>query len=107
MPIIRIDWDDEKLSKNEILTLSHAIQKIVSETTKIDDVFVYANSSQVKVKIAPIEIFVEMTSHKIKDRVELITSFKNQLTAWKKNASFSHPINLTLIPRDWNIEIGI
>ena len=58
MPVIRIDYDDEKLDKDAILTLSNAIQKIVSETTKIEDVFVYANSSQIKVKVAPIEIFI-------------------------------------------------
>lgn len=107
MPIIRIDWDDEKLNQDEILILSNAIQRIVSETTKIEDVFVYANSSQVKVKIAPIEIFVEMTSHKIKDRKELITSLKTKLVDWKRENNFPHPINLTLIPRDWDIEIGI
>ena len=56
MPVIRIDYDDAKLKKNEALALSEAIQKIVSEVTNIEDVFVYANSSQVKVKIAPVEI---------------------------------------------------
>ena len=65
MPVIRIDYDDEKLSKAEVLTLSKSVQKIVSEVTKIDDVFVYANSSQIKVKIAPIEIFIQMSAHKI------------------------------------------
>ena len=107
MPIIRIDWDDEKLSKDEILTLSNAIQKIVSEITKIEDVFVYANSSQIKVKIAPIEIFVEMSAHKIKDQDELIVAIKTKLSAWKKKSAFHHPINLTLIPMNWKIEIGI
>lgn len=107
MPIIRIDWDDEKLKKDEILTLSNAIQKIVSETTGIEDVFVYANSSQVKVKIAPIEIFVEISAHKIKNEDELIEAFKTKLSEWKEKNAFHHPINLTLIPMNWKIEIGI
>ena len=76
MPVIRIDYDDEKLDRDEILTLSEAIQKIVSETTKIEDVFVYANSSQIKVKIAPVEIFVQISAHKIEDRDKLIQKIK-------------------------------
>lgn len=107
MPIIRIDWDNEKLKNDEILTLSSAIQKIVSETTGIEDVFVYANSSQVKVKIAPIEIFVEMSAHKIKNEDDLIGAFKSKLSEWKKNNDFHHPINLTLIPMNWKIKVGI
>ncbi|HLC53660.1 MAG TPA: hypothetical protein VJK03_03890 [Candidatus Nanoarchaeia archaeon] len=107
MPVIRIDYDDEKLDRDEILTLSEAIQKIVSETTKIDDVFVYANSSQIKVKIAPIEIFVQMSAHKIKDADKLVNEIKSKLSDWKKKNSFRHLINLTFIPMDWKIEIDI
>ena len=107
MPVIRIDYDDEKLDKDEILTLSNAIQKIVSETTKIEDVFVYANSSQIKVKVAPIEIFVQMSAHKIKDVDKLVSEIKSKLSDWKKKNSFHHLINLTLIPMNWKIEIGI
>ena len=98
MPVIRIDYDDEKLDKDAILTLSKAIQKIVSETTKIEDVFVYANSSQIKVKIAPIEIFVQMSAHKIKDVDKLVSEIKSRLSSWKKKNTFHHPINLSLIP---------
>ncbi len=109
MPIIRIDYDDEKLEKKEILDLSKAIQKIVSEATKIDDVFVYANSSQIKIRIAPIEIFIQMSKNKIKikDVDKLLNDIKSKLSDWKNKNSFNHLINLTLIPMDWKIEIGI
>lgn len=90
-----------------IWALSEAIQKIVSETTGIEDVFVYGNSSQIKLKIAPIEIFVEMSAHKIKDSDALIADLKSRLAAWKKEENFSQPINLTLIPMQWKVEVGI
>jgi hypothetical protein len=70
-------------------------------------VFVYANKAQIKVKIAPIEIFVEMSAHKITDLDELFSEIKSNLSEWKKTNNFSHPINLTLIPMNWKIEIGI
>ena len=107
MPMIKIEYDDTKVSDKEIASLSESIQKIVSSVTQIEDVFVYANSARIKVKIAPIEVFVQMTASKIKDKDGLIGEIKSKLSDWKKVSNFQHPINLTLIPMDWNVEIGI
>lgn len=107
MPVIRIDYDDEKVGKDDVTALSNAMQKIVSDATHIEDVFVYANSSQIKVKIAPIEIFVQMSAHKIKDVDALVNEIKSKLSDWKKKNSFQHSINLTFIPMNWKIEIDI
>jgi hypothetical protein len=107
MPIIKIQFDDGKVKEDDIVQLSHAIQKIVVETTGIEDVFVYGNSSQIKINIAPIEIFIEMSDHKIKDEDVLITDIKGKLSTWKKENNYSHPINLTLIPMHWKVEVGI
>ena len=107
MPMINIEYDNEKITSKEIIIISEGIQKIVSKITNIEDVFVYANSSQVKIKIAPIEIFIRMSENKIKDSKKLIGKFKAQLSKWKKENQFKHLINLTLIPMKWDIEIGI
>ena len=107
MPVIRIDYDDAKVEKDDVTTLSNAIQKIVSDATHIEDVFVYANSSQIKIKIAPIEIFIQMSAHKIKDEDALVNEIKLKLSDWKKKNSFKHSINMTFIPMNWKIEIGI
>ncbi|MEN9625760.1 MAG: hypothetical protein RL557_88 [archaeon] len=105
--MITIEYDDKNIKKQEIVSLSKAIQKIVSESTNIEDVFVYANTSQIKVKIAPIEIFIKMSAHKIENRSKLIQDIKSRIKDWKKKNSFQHKINLTLIPMDWDIEIEI
>lgn len=107
MPMITIEYDDAKVEKKDILALSKATQKIVSDATKIKDVFVYANSPQIKVKAAPIEIFIRMSAHKIIDASALVKEITLRLSNWKKKNSFQHSINLTLIPMQWNIEIGI
>ena len=39
MPVIRIDFDNNKVSNEEIKALSEATQKIVSEVTEIEEVF--------------------------------------------------------------------
>ncbi len=98
MPVIRIDYDNEKINDKDVLALSNAVQKIVSETTKIEDVFVYADSSHIKVKVAPIEIFVQMSAHKVKDVDVLVNEIKLRLSNWKQEAEFQYLINLTFIP---------
>ncbi len=107
MPVIRIDYDNEKINDEDVLALSNAIQKIVSETTKIEDVFVYANSSQIKVKVAPIEIFIQMSEQKITNLDKLVEEIKQKLSDWKKENSFPFLINMSFIPMKWKIEIGI
>jgi hypothetical protein len=107
MPVIRIDFDSEKIEENAVAALSEAVQKIVSDITGIEDVFVYANSSQIKVKVHPIEIFVEMSAHKIPDVDMLMSELKDRISAWKTANNFRVLINLTLDPKPWKIEIGI
>src|SRR3989344_6259102 len=101
MPVIRIDFDNEKVEEKDIIILSQAVQKIVSEVTAIEDVFVYANSSQIKVNVHPIEVFVEMSAHKIPDVDDLMAELKARISAWKIENNFILPINLTLDPKPW------
>lgn len=107
MPTIRIDYDNEKVSEQEIKNLSEAAQKIVSEITKIEDVFVYANSSQIKIKVAPIELYVQMSAHKIENLDELFDQIKNRISEWKNKENFKQPINFTLMPMTWKFEVDI
>jgi hypothetical protein len=107
MPTIRIDYDNNQIKDEDVLRLSKAAQKIVSEVTDIEDTFVYANSPHIKVKIAPIEIYVQLSAQKIKDVDKLFQEIKERLSAWKKETNFEHPINFTLMPMQWKFEIDI
>ena len=107
MPTIRIDYDDSKLNDQEVLDLSNAVKKIVSEITGIEDTFVYANSAHIKVKVAPIEVYVQLSAGKIESIDKLFGKIKNQLSGWKKDTQFKHPINLTLMPMQWKFDINI
>ena len=107
MPIIRIDYNNEKINKDSMVFLCNALQEIVSKITKIKDVFVYANSSEIKIKIAPIEVFIEMSAHKIENIDNLLKEIKDKIKNWKNNNNFEYKINLTIIPMNWKMEIGI
>jgi hypothetical protein len=107
MPTIYLEFDDTKVSDKQATELSWAVQKIVSEVTGIEDVFIYGNSARIKIQIAPIEIFIKLSAHKIKDRDTLFDDIKSKIHSWKDENHFAHPINLTLIPMDWRFEVDI
>ncbi len=107
MPIIRVDYDGEQIQTSQVVSICEAIRGIVSEVTGIEDVFVYGNDSQIKIKVAPIEVFVEMSDYKITDLDELMMTIKNRVGEWKVQNSFATPINLTIIPMRWKVEVGI
>ena len=105
--MIQIEYDNANVPDQDVEALSKAVRDIVSEATGIADVFVYANTAKIKVQIAPIEIFVQMSAQKIADADALVAEIKAKLVEWKAVSGFKHPINLTLIPMSWKIEIGI
>lgn len=107
MPLINLEYDNNEVSDVDAEILSKAIREIVSITTGIEDVFVYANTAKIKIQVAPIEIFVQMTAGKIQDETVLMNEIKNKLKEWKEQVNFNHPINLTLIPMNWKVEVGI
>jgi hypothetical protein len=107
MPLIRIEYDDAVVQESDARSLSVAVRDIVSTETDIEDVFAYANSARIKIKVAPIEIFVEMSAHKIKDPDILLIGLKTRLSDWKKQSQFPHQMNLTVIPMPWKIAIGV
>jgi hypothetical protein len=107
MPMINVEYDNALIPFDDIQALSEGIRDVVSTVTGIEDVFTYTNSSDIKVKIAPVEIFIRMTASKIQDPEKLISDIKSKLAEWKVSSGFSQPINLTLIPENWKVEIGI
>jgi hypothetical protein len=107
MPAIRIDYDDGHLSEEKIRELSEAIQRIVAEITGIEDTFVYAQSPTIKIKVAPIEVLVQMSKSKIENTDILFEKIKDRISQWKQVAEFNHPINLTLMPMEWKFEVNI
>jgi hypothetical protein len=107
MPLIRIEYDDANVPDVAVEQLSKAVRDIVSRVTGIADVFVYANSAHIKIQIAPIEVFVQISEQKIDDLEGLFMQLKSQISEWKKEQSFPHPINFTLIPMHWKFDVDI
>jgi hypothetical protein len=107
MPLISIEYDDAKIPDTAIVAVSEAVRNIVSEATDIADVFVYANSARVKIQIAPLEIFVQISEEKAADLDGLFETLTKRISSWKRDAGFEYPINFTLIPMKWRFAVDI
>lgn len=107
MPVITIEFDKSIVSETDMQKLVKASHEIVSGVTAIEDVPVYAHSAEYTAEIAPIEIFIRLSAHKVEDAGELTARLKEAYADWKKAQDFPHSINMTFIPMQWNIEIGI
>ncbi len=107
MPMINIKFDDKKVSDKKIEELSNALIKVVQESTMIPEVFVYADSPRIKINVAPIEVFIEMSASKVSDKDELFKKIQSGISEWKNQNSFEYPITVTLTPVDWKFEVGI
>lgn len=107
MPVVTIEFDKSIVSEQDMRKLVTASHELVSKVTNIEDVPVYAHSAEYTAAIAPVEIFIRLSAHKVEDAQELTAKLRAAYTDWKATQNFSHPINMTFIPMQWNIEIGI
>ena len=99
MPIItRIEYDDARLSEGEARELSAAAQRIVAEAIGIDEVFVYTNTAQIKVNIAPVLMTIEMGAHRTAFAEQYGAEIKEKLGTWKQENGHGYPVYLTVTP---------
>ncbi len=107
MPVVNIEFDNSKVSKKEIDALANAAYDVIHAVTKIDDIPVYANTAKVRVKAAPIEIWMQISDFKVKNEEEMFSDLKKGFHNWKVKAKFKHKINFTLIPIHWKVEVDV
>lgn len=105
MPVVRVEYDSTLVSDVKAQTLCKAAQTAVIEATGIPETFVYGNASQITIDIAPVEIWVEVSAHKVADPAKTAKDIRAKLAAWKQAEGFEQPINFTLIPMDWILEL--
>ncbi|HET9411761.1 MAG TPA: hypothetical protein VFO38_02850 [Candidatus Saccharimonadales bacterium] len=106
MPVIRVEYDNAVVSEANAQALCRAAQKAVADVPGIKEVFVYGNASHIKINVAPVEVWVEFSAHII-DTNEFSSAIRKNLADWKQQSEFPHPINLTIIPMQWKLELGI
>ena len=107
MPVVSIEYDKTKVTDEQMKTFVKDVYEIVSNATDIKEVPVYANAADITYKIYPLEVFVRVSAHKVPDREAVTEEITKGLSVWRKENSFEHLINFTLMPEDWNLSIDI
>src|SRR4051794_35008733 len=107
MPTIDIRFDDRIVSPDEVRALAEGMRGVIVETTGFENVFLSADSPQIKINIEPIDVLVMISEHKIIDTQELAADIRRGLAQWKKTVGFSHNVNVMLLPMAWKMESDI
>jgi hypothetical protein len=109
MPIIRVEYDPDKIAPEQITELSKAVVEFTKEVTGIPETYAWVNASQIRIDIDPVDIIVEISAHKVPDGdpKQLSGPIADKIRHWKDEHRFEQPINLTVTPVNWALEIGI
>lgn len=67
MPAIKLEYDDRIMSQSQAETACKALQEAVA-SAGFENVFVYGNTSEIKINIAPIKAWIEVSAYKVTDR---------------------------------------
>jgi hypothetical protein len=109
MPIIRIEYDPDKVTAEQATRLATDVVEFTKEVTGIPEVYAWANASQIRIGIDPVDIIIELSATKVPDgdAGKLSKPIAAKIKQWKTDHDFSQPINLTIVPVNWQLEIGI
>ena len=105
--MVTIKYDASKVTDEETTVLARAIQEQAAEIMEEDDVFVYAEKALIIIRADPIEVFIQVNTHKVSDPADLLGKVSKSLSAWKQQSNFMHSINLNVIPVEWHAKFGI
>jgi hypothetical protein len=107
MPVIHIEYDETVVTEANAQLLCEVMHDIAAQATQMEDAPVYAVASRIHFAIAPIEIFIQMSSDTIDDIDELMRLLKENMADWKTKLNYPHKINMTLVLTEWKVEVDI
>jgi len=109
MPIIRVEYDPDKVSAEQITQLTQDVVAFTKEVTGIPEVYAWVNASQIRINIDPVDIFIELSAQKVPNSDPSVVSkpIADRIRQWKIDHNFNQPVNLTVTPVQWQLEIGI
>lgn len=111
MPIVRIDYEKNKISQEEIKKVAEAVQGFTAEVTEYDpkDISVFASENQITVNAAPIEIYVYATFPEAsgEDMEAMLTKLRDLVTPFKEQNNITIPFNLSIAKMNWKFELEV
>ncbi len=111
MPIVRIDFEKNIISQDEIKMVAVAIQEYTAKVTKYDlkDISVFASENQVTINAAPVEIYVYATFERASDEdLELmLKELRDLIVPFKLKNNIKTLFNLSIVKMNWKFELEV
>jgi len=111
MPVVKIDYDSQKFSKDFVQSLATELHSVVSKASNLplDDVSVFASENQITVNAAPMEIYVNAGSGAIpnQDKETMLKTISEAVQRFKQEKNIDIPVNISIIEMSWKVGIGV
>jgi phenylpyruvate tautomerase PptA (4-oxalocrotonate tautomerase family) len=111
MPIVRIDYEKEKLSKEQMRTIATKLQGLTAQAIgyELTDISVFASENQITINAAPIEIYIyadfpDVTEEKMES---MLKEFADSVVLFKKEQGIEMPFNLSIVKMNWKFKLEI
>jgi len=110
-PVVKIDYDSQKFDEEFIRALSEELHKIVAQASglPLEDVSVFANSNQITINAAPMEIYVNAGSGAIPngDKQTMLDTITKEVKKFKQEKGMSIPVNISIVEMAWKVGVGV
>jgi hypothetical protein len=105
MPVIKLEFDDSIVNTDTTKEFCEAIRRIVVDSTGLpeNEICLYGNNSQIKINVAPIQVWLEISDYKVSDVDKLANDIRDQIVEWKDKTKFAHQIKFMLVPKNQKI----
>ena len=110
-PVVKIDYESTKFSEEFVRALGEELHTVVSKASNLplSDVSVFANSNQITVNAAPMEIYINAGSGAIPDgdKQKMLDAITAAVKKFKSEKSIDIPINISIVEMTWKVGVGV
>jgi hypothetical protein len=111
MPIVRIDYEKEKLSSDQMRIVASKLQELAAQVTgyKPADISVFASENQITVNAAPIEIYIyaDFPDESEEKMEAMLKEFADLVVPFKKEQGIDVPFNLSIAKMNWKFKLEV
>ena len=111
MPIVRIDYEKDRLSQEDAQKTAEAIQGFAAEVTGYEpkDISVFASANQITVNAAPVEIYIYATFPTTSelDMEQMLEKLSVLVMKFKRENSIVVPFNLSVAKMHWKFKLEV
>lgn len=111
MPVVKVEYEKDKVGEDDIQKLVNALQKITKEATGYDEEenSIFASANQVTANASPVEIYISATfeDSSSEDLENMVNKAAEEVIKFKKENNIDVPMNVSIVKMNWKFKIGV